>query len=289
MVRKYCDGDREIFGQMIFGLYEEDPEGEAMTNEKIDATIERAAAHPDNLEILMIEEGGAVAGCTIVAFYWSNEMGGLEVHIDELYVKKEFRDKGIGGEFMETIHERYPEAVAFALEVTPSNIRAKKMYQRLGFREAENTTMRRRKSEMPNLNKQDIKRVMADYREVIGDERILKQVEKEISEYACGKRKVFDVKLPEPEGTEFQKAVWNQLSKIPYGQVMSYGQVAEAIGRPGAVRAVGTACGANPYSVIVPCHRVLAKNGIGGFGLGLEIKRKLHTIEGIDGSRGACK
>jgi O-6-methylguanine DNA methyltransferase len=83
-------------------------------------------------------------------------------------------------------------------------------------------------------------------------------------------------------GTEFQKSVWNALRKIPAGQTRSYGEVAQAIGRPRAVRAVGGACGANPVPVLVPCHRVLAANKkIGGFSNGLTWKRRLLAREGV--------
>jgi O-6-methylguanine DNA methyltransferase len=83
-------------------------------------------------------------------------------------------------------------------------------------------------------------------------------------------------------GTEFQKSVWNALRKISTGKTKSYGEIAQAIGRPGAVRAVGGACGANPIPVLVPCHRVLAANKkLGGFSGGLNWKRKLLTREGV--------
>ena len=83
-------------------------------------------------------------------------------------------------------------------------------------------------------------------------------------------------------GTEFQRRVWNALRKIPSGQTKSYSQVAQSIGRPGAVRAVGQACGANPIPVVIPCHRVLAAGGkLGGFSSGLDWKRKLLTREGV--------
>jgi O-6-methylguanine DNA methyltransferase len=82
--------------------------------------------------------------------------------------------------------------------------------------------------------------------------------------------------------TEFQKSVWRALRKIRRGQTKSYGEIARAIGRPKAVRAVGGACGANPIPVLVPCHRVLAANGtIGGFSGGSNRKRKLLLSEGI--------
>jgi O-6-methylguanine DNA methyltransferase len=82
--------------------------------------------------------------------------------------------------------------------------------------------------------------------------------------------------------TEFQKSVWRALRKIRRGQTKSYGEIARAIGKPKAVRAVGGACGANPIPVLVPCHRVLAANGkLGGFSSGLNWKRRLLAREGI--------
>lgn len=83
-------------------------------------------------------------------------------------------------------------------------------------------------------------------------------------------------------GTEFQQAVWRELRKISFGKTRSYGEIARAIGKAGAVRAVGSACGANPVPVLVPCHRVLAAHGkIGGFGGGLDWKRRLLAGEGV--------
>jgi len=84
-------------------------------------------------------------------------------------------------------------------------------------------------------------------------------------------------------GTEFQKRVWREMLKIPLGKTKSYGDVAKAIGKPKAVRAVGGACGANSIPVLIPCHRVLAANNqIGGFGSGLGWKCKLLELEGVD-------
>jgi methylated-DNA-[protein]-cysteine S-methyltransferase len=83
-------------------------------------------------------------------------------------------------------------------------------------------------------------------------------------------------------GTAFQIKVWDAIAAIPFGETRSYGEIAEAIGHPGAARAVGTACGANPLPLFVPCHRVLAARGaIGGYGpTGIETKKKLLKIEG---------
>lgn len=83
-----------------------------------------------------------------------------------------------------------------------------------------------------------------------------------------------------PDGTPFQQAVWNEVKKIPRGRTRTYGEIAAAIGRPKAVRAVGSACGANPLPVFIPCHRVVAKSGLGGFGSGLPWKKLLLKEEG---------
>ena len=83
-------------------------------------------------------------------------------------------------------------------------------------------------------------------------------------------------------GTAFQELVWQELRKIPLGQTRSYADIAAAVGQPGAVRAVGTANGSNPVSVLVPCHRVIRSDGsLGGYGGGIENKRKLLAAEGV--------
>lgn len=94
------------------------------------------------------------------------------------------------------------------------------------------------------------------------------------------------VKDPPPldlsNGTMFQQAVWEALQGIPAGQTLSYGEVARRVGKPGAARAVGAACGANPIPVLVPCHRVLASGGgLGGFTAGVDWKRRLLAREGV--------
>lgn len=82
----------------------------------------------------------------------------------------------------------------------------------------------------------------------------------QLGEYFCGQRTEFTVPM-NPSGTPFQRAVWEQLSCIPYGRTASYGEIAAAIGKPQAARAVGAACGKNPIWIFLPCHRVIGKNG----------------------------
>ena len=101
---------------------------------------------------------------------------------------------------------------------------------------------------------------------------------RELDEYFSGKRRNFSVRL-DTTGTPFQLAVWAALRTIPYGEVRTYGDVARMIGRPNAARAVGGACHANPIPIVIPCHRVVAANGPGGFGSGMETKRRLLALE----------
>jgi methylated-DNA-[protein]-cysteine S-methyltransferase len=102
----------------------------------------------------------------------------------------------------------------------------------------------------------------------------------QIAEYLAGKRRDFDLPL-DLRGTPFQQRVWRELLRIPYGETRTYAEVARAIGRPAATRAVGLANGANPVAVVVPCHRVVAAGGkLGGYGGGLPLKRRLLAMEG---------
>lgn len=103
---------------------------------------------------------------------------------------------------------------------------------------------------------------------------------RELEEYFAGRRRTFDVPLA-PRGTAFQLEVWQALRAIPYGETVSYAELAARIGRADAARAVGLANGANPLPVIVPCHRVIGSDGsLTGFGGGLSIKRALLELEG---------
>lgn len=102
----------------------------------------------------------------------------------------------------------------------------------------------------------------------------------EITLYLEGKIRGFKSKLDLSFGTPFQISVWNELLKIPYGSVNTYREIAERIGAPLAARAVGNAVGANPIPIVIPCHRVIGVNGLGGYSCGIEIKKKLLQIEG---------
>jgi len=109
---------------------------------------------------------------------------------------------------------------------------------------------------------------------------VLAEAERQLAEYFKGERTMFDLPL-QFRGTAFQKRVWQQLLRIPYGQTRSYGQLALAMGNGSASRAVGLANSRNPLSIIVPCHRVIGASGkLTGFAGGLETKAKLLDLEG---------
>ncbi|MCC7231247.1 MAG: methylated-DNA--[protein]-cysteine S-methyltransferase [Fimbriimonadaceae bacterium] len=104
-------------------------------------------------------------------------------------------------------------------------------------------------------------------------------VDGQLAEYFAGYRKSFDLQL-KPKGTEFQMKVWAQLVAIPFGETRSYGQLAAALGNPGASRAVGRANATNPIAIVVPCHRVIGANGtLTGYGGGLSMKEALLDLE----------
>lgn len=112
---------------------------------------------------------------------------------------------------------------------------------------------------------------------------LLKETCKQLEEYFSGARTQFTLPIAYPHGTPFQHSVWNALRGIPYGETRSYEDIAVAIGNPKAVRAIGQANTRNPILLLVPCHRVINKNGtIGGFGCGVEIKKQLLQLEGLE-------
>lgn len=122
------------------------------------------------------------------------------------------------------------------------------------------------------------------------DDALIAKARQQLEEYFDGKRAAFDLPLAF-EGTMFQTEVWRQLLKIPYGETISYGELARRIGRPGASRAAGLANGRNPIAIVVPCHRVIGANGsLIGYGGGLPRKSYLVELEasraGLFGSSG---
>jgi len=111
---------------------------------------------------------------------------------------------------------------------------------------------------------------------------IIEETKKQITAYLCGERKEFDVPVI-TVGTDFQKRVWRALTKIPYGQTISYLELAQNINNEKAVRAVANANGANAIGIIIPCHRVIQSSGeLGGYGGGVEVKQVLLDLETCD-------
>lgn len=110
---------------------------------------------------------------------------------------------------------------------------------------------------------------------------MLEDAAKQLDEYFAGERRAFDIPL-QFAGSEFQKSVWHELLKIPYGETISYGELARRIGSPKSVRAVANATGANAISIFVPCHRVIGSDrSLTGYAGGMEAKRKLLKLEGF--------
>lgn len=108
---------------------------------------------------------------------------------------------------------------------------------------------------------------------------LLEEAEQQLNEYFCHLRTEFDFPI-RPHGTSFQEKVWDQLDQIPYGETRTYGQIADALGKPGAARAVGAACRANPLWLVIPCHRVVGTNGkMVGYSYGNDIKQALLEHE----------
>jgi O-6-methylguanine DNA methyltransferase len=104
----------------------------------------------------------------------------------------------------------------------------------------------------------------------------------QLQDYFSGARQDFELPLDIDTGSPFQRRVWQAIAAIPYGSTASYGEIAAAAGRPGAFRAAGSACGANPVALVVPCHRVVAAGRrLGGYGGGLETKVWLLRLEGV--------
>jgi len=111
------------------------------------------------------------------------------------------------------------------------------------------------------------------------DEPVLAQARTQLAEYFAGRRTRFDLSLA-ARGTSFQQAVWRALLAVPFGGTSTYGAIAAAIRKPSAVRAVGSAIGANPIGIVVPCHRVIGRDGsLTGYAGGLERKAKLLALE----------
>jgi O-6-methylguanine DNA methyltransferase len=112
------------------------------------------------------------------------------------------------------------------------------------------------------------------------EDSLASEVERQVSEYFAGTRRIFDLPL-DLQGSDFQLDVWREIGRVPFGETLTYSQIAAAIGRPTSYRAVGNACGANPVVIVLPCHRIVGSDrGLHGFGGGLDVKTWLLRHEG---------
>ncbi len=135
----YKSEDYSELKDMILGLYSEDPPSVPMAEEKILKTVKELANHRDKGQIILFRVNNKTAGYGIIIFFWSNEYGGNIIYIDELFVKEEWRSKKIGTSFFNYLLENFKDkAVALKLEVTPRNVRARKYYENMGFKETRN-------------------------------------------------------------------------------------------------------------------------------------------------------
>lgn len=116
----------------------------------------------------------------------------------------------------------------------------------------------------------------------ISENKLLVNAKNQIGEYFSGKRQVFDLPI-DPSGTEFQLKVWQELSQIPYGETVSYLEIANRLGDPKSIRAAASANGKNPIAIIIPCHRVIGSHGeMTGYAGGIQRKKDLLTLEGAE-------
>ncbi|MFO7648026.1 MULTISPECIES: methylated-DNA--[protein]-cysteine S-methyltransferase [Halomonas] len=120
---------------------------------------------------------------------------------------------------------------------------------------------------------------LADPESARRDDDALAEARDQLLAYLAGRRRSFSLPLA-PGGSDFQRQVWAALLRIPWGETRTYGELARRIGREGAARAIGTANGANPLPLLIPCHRVVAADGLGGYSGGLALKRRLLELEG---------
>ena len=133
--------DTEEFKKMAYALYEEDSNIYSITEEKLKATIQESVLNKEHLKIILLWLGDEIIGYCIVVTYWSNRLGGNLIHIDEIYLKPEFRNKGYGKCFMTNIPNMFLDAVAMEIQVPPSNLRALALYRRLNFARRQDSSM----------------------------------------------------------------------------------------------------------------------------------------------------
>ncbi|MDX2241888.1 MAG: GNAT family N-acetyltransferase [Leptolyngbyaceae cyanobacterium bins.302] len=134
LFRHATEADWEAIALFILDLYREDPSPNSVTQENIARTLRETIQHPEKVQLIAFELANAVIGYSLLVFYWSNELGGNVIFIDELFVALANRGQGIATQFFAWLEQAYgSQAVAFMLETTPDNDRARALYQKLGF------------------------------------------------------------------------------------------------------------------------------------------------------------
>ena len=137
--RKFKAADKKIIAELMKSLTIEDPEGKPSSPKKINRTFTRLLNHPDNGVIMVLADGAKIIGYGILINFWSNEHGGNILNINELYIKSDYRGKGIGTKFIQyLIHNKFNNCVAVQLETLPANKKAKQLYERIGFKLSSN-------------------------------------------------------------------------------------------------------------------------------------------------------
>lgn len=140
--RYFKTSDSKVVAELIHNLYREYPGDKSMLPQKIQNTFDSLSQHPDYGKIMILEHEKEVIGYAMLINFWSNEFGGNIINIDELYIRKEFRSQGIGTNFIKhLVKNKFGNSVALELEVTPSNKRARKLYESLGFKLYKNNTL----------------------------------------------------------------------------------------------------------------------------------------------------
>lgn len=133
--RQFKTSDKKTVVELIKSLCREDPEGKPVFNEKINKTFNELTKHPDKGTIMIVEVDSKIIGYSILINFWSNEYGGNILDIDELYIKSDYRGKGIGSKFIQyLIDNKFNNSVAVRLETMPSNNKARQLYERIGFK-----------------------------------------------------------------------------------------------------------------------------------------------------------
>ncbi len=136
--------DNAALRKMMYALYKEDWVGQSITGEKISATLNELDQSPNRGQVIVFEEAGEIIGYAILIFYWSNEYGGDVLHIDELYVMPDFRQRGVATSFFNHISETFKhKARLLQLEVSPTNTKAMSYYRKLGFKQTRNVHLAR--------------------------------------------------------------------------------------------------------------------------------------------------